>query len=404
MPSLPLTGIRVVDLSQLLPGPFCTWLMAEFGADVLRIEAPAGDFGHRIPPLSDGTSLFYLSLNRGKRSLGLDLKQDSARGVFRKLISEADVLLEGFRPGVMSRLGFAYDQLRAINPKLIYCAITGFGYDGPYSNRVGHDLNYLALSGILGIQAEVATPSVFPVQIADIGAGALPAFAGILLALAMREKTMMGSFVDVSMLDGLVSWLAPYAGHAHAPWTRNAMLRGELACYNVYRTADDRYLSVGCVEPKFWSTFCRAIGHEEWVALQADGTAQRRIRRELQAIFANQSADYWRQFFSEYEVCVAPIITPEEMEQDPQIQQRGSVYSDEVPNHGELRVIRPPIRISDCETRTAPPPAAGENSVTVLRELGYSTEEIQELFRAGAVFGPAETPGRGESHNSETLP
>jgi crotonobetainyl-CoA:carnitine CoA-transferase CaiB-like acyl-CoA transferase len=377
--------MKVLDISQLLPGPFCTWILAEFGAEVLRLEPLNGESGHRLPPTIGTTSLFCMALNRGKQSILIDLKQEEGAQIFSQLASGSDVLVEGFRPGTMDRLGLGYEQLRKINPRLVYCAITGYGQDGPRCHTVGHDLNYLAVSGILGMQAEVAAPGLIPVQIADLGGGAWPAIAGILLALSLREKTGTGSFVDISMLDGLLAWMAPFAGQADCPWTRHPMLRGELACYNLYSTADGRYLSVGCVEPKFWRALCKALGHEEWIPRQLEtGKAQEQIRRDLQMIFAGRSAEEWRQLFSGVETCVEVVLSPEEMQADPQVLQRGSVYTDEKENPA-LRHVRVPIRISGSEPNAYSAPMPGQDTESVLRRLGYSQQQIGELIRRRVV-------------------
>jgi crotonobetainyl-CoA:carnitine CoA-transferase CaiB-like acyl-CoA transferase len=347
---LPLTGTTILDLSQLLPGPFCTWILAEFGADVLKVEPLGGEGGHRVTPAAENSSsYFYLGLNRGKRTLALNLKDPRGKKIFEKLARQADVLVEGFRPGVMARLGLGWKHLRKLNSRLVYCAISGYGQDGPTRHRVGHDLNYLALSGFLGLQLETGAVCVPPVQIADIGAGALPAALGICLALLLRDRKGRGSMVDISMLDALVSWLAPFSGKLRQPWVRNGFLRGESACYNVYPTRDKRHISIGCVEPKFWAGLCRALGKDEWIALQfAPEPAQSNLRKGMEAIFRQRSAKQWEQFLSQHETCMEIVLLPEEMEMLPQVQARGTVYEEEHPREGALRGVRPPVRIAGC--------------------------------------------------------
>lgn len=385
---LPLTGTNVLDLSHLLPGPFCTWILAEFGADVLKVEPLGGEGGHKVPPTTkSASSHFYLGLNRGKRSLAVNLKHPRGKEMLEKLTTNADVLVEGFRPGVMTRLGFGWNQLQKLNPRLIYCAISGYGQDGPARHRVGHDLNYLALSGILGLQLETGAVSVPPVQIADIGAGALPAALGICLALLLRDRTGRGSMVDISMLDALVSWLAPFSGNFRQPWIRNGFLRGKSACYNVYRTRDHRHISIGCVEPKFWAGLCRALGKDAWIDLQfAPEPAQSRLRRKLEAIFRKRSAKEWEQLLSQHETCAEIVLPPEEMEMLPQVQARGTVYKEEHPREGTLRGVRPPVRIAGCDQlKRGPAPALGEHTDSTLSSLGYSVEQIEEFRRDGVV-------------------
>jgi len=385
---LPLTGIKVLDLSQLLPGPFCAWILAEFGADVLKIEPLGGEAGHKFPPTTENSSsYFYLGLNRGKRSFQINLKHPLGKEIFEKLVANADVLVEGFRPGVLDRLGFGWERLQELNSQLIYCAISGYGQDGPARNRVGHDINYLALSGILGLQSETGQVSLPPVQIADIGAGALPAALGISLAVHLRERTGRGSMVDISMLDGLISWLAPFAGNFHHPWIRNGFLRGESACYNVYRTQDERYLTLGCVEPKFWAALCQALGEEEWIPLQfAPEPTQNNIRKQLASIFQQRSAKEWQRFFSTCETCVEIVLLPEEMETLPQIAARETVYQENHPREGALRAVRPPVRITGCEpAKCSQAPTPGQHTESTLLSLGYSLQQIEELRQQGVV-------------------
>lgn len=325
------------------------------------------------------TSLFYLSINRGKHSIVLDLKQTEGREIFLRLAATSDVIVEGFRPGTMERLGLGYDDLKKVKPELVYCAISGYGQNGPFRNRAGHDLNYLAISGILGLQSSVREPTVPPIQVADLAAGSLSAAIGILVALEFRRKTGHGTFVDISMLDGLTSLLAPFAGLSGESWIRNALLLGKHACYNIYGTRDGKYLTVACIEPKFWSNFCRKLGLEDWIPLQFEvENTQEYMRKELQQLFAHRTSHEWREFFQMCDACVEIVLSPEEMEEHPQVIARDLIHN-HLSSHGELRQVRAPIRISGCDYPNLTARMPGEDTDVVLATLGYSANDIEEL-------------------------
>ncbi len=280
MSPLPLDGLTVLDLSRLLPGGFCSQLLADFGADVIKVEDTGmGDYVRWSPPYYDGAdesarSALFLSLNRGKRSIRLDLKSTAGREVLLRLVRDADVLLESFRPGVLDRLGVGYDRLRAANPGLVYCAISGYGQDGPNRDRSGHDMNYLGLNGLLGLTGEADGPPIQAAgQIADLGGGALMAAVGILVALRERDRSGEGQFVDCSMFDGALSWLAMLAAEALAgaptPRRGKLMLSGAAVCYRPYRCADG-YVTLGALEPKFWAAWCHGVERPDLVPHQFD--------------------------------------------------------------------------------------------------------------------------------------
>src|SRR2546429_2208698 len=276
----PLADLRVLDLSRLLPGGFCSLLLADLGAEVLKVEDTGmGDYVRWAPPYYEGAddsakSALYLALNRGKRSIRLNLKEERAREVLLRLVREYDVLLESFRPGVLDKLGVGYDRLREENPGLVYCAITGYGQDGPNRDRSGHDMNYLGLVGLLGLSGEKDGPPVQAAgQIADIGGGALMAAFGILAALRERDSSGQGQFVDVSMADGSLSWLAlvapRYFADGTVPQRGDPELAGSLVCYRPYECADG-WVTLGALEPKFWRNWCHGVGREDLVDRQFD--------------------------------------------------------------------------------------------------------------------------------------
>ena len=377
----PLAGLRVLDLSRLLPGPYATLVLADLGADVIKIEAPeGGDYLRWMPPLTGKVSWAFFALNAGKRSVAIDLKKPDGVAALRALASEADILLESFRPGVMDRLGLGYETLKAVNPRLIYCALTGFGQTGPYRDAPGHDLNYMALAGALGLGGPVdRPPQVLPVQVADIS-GSLWALIAILSALHARHASGLGRFLDVSMTDGVTGFLtaalAPHVGSgAPAPARGNDVLTGGQACYGVYATADGKFLSVAPLEPKFWLAFCTKLGKPEWVKRQFDPS----VRAEVTALLETRSRAEWEAVFAGSEACVEPVLAPDELATHGLHVARGMILESD-----GLRRLRTPTRHPD-----APPsgkaPTLGEHTHEVLREAGLSDEQIAALSAAGVI-------------------
>ncbi|HWF72840.1 MAG TPA: CaiB/BaiF CoA-transferase family protein [Solirubrobacteraceae bacterium] len=401
-----LEGVKVLDLSRLFPGDFCSLLLADFGADVIKVEDTGmGDYVRWAPPQYQGveesaSGALFLALNRGKRSIRIDLKSDAGKTVLRRLARDADVLLESFRPGVLDRLGVGYERLRAENPGLVYCAITGYGQDGPARARAGHDLNYVALNGILGLTGEAAGPPVVPgVQIADLS-GALMAAVGILLALRERERSGLGQLVDCSMLDGSLSALAMVAAAALATGRgdrrgENA-LAGAIVCYRPYRCADG-YVSLAALEPKFWKTFCLGVGREdlEDSAFEKPGS---HAHAELEGIFVARTREEWRAFAAEHDCCLEPVLDLDEVLASELVLAREMVV--EVPQPGAERPVKllgTPIKLgrTPADPARAPGPGLGEHTEAVLSEAGFTAAEIAELVEAGAVAGPGGAAERG---------
>ena len=309
----PLDGLVVLDLTRLLPGAAATMQLASFGAEVIKIEEPgAGDYARSIPPRLDGEGAVFRVVNRGKKSVVLDLKSETGRGAFLKMAATADVVVESFRPGTMGRLGLSYAALRERNARLIYVSITGYGQDGPWAGLAGHDVNYLALGGALDlIGARGGPPEIPGVQIADL-AGAMQAVTGVLLALAARAQTGRGQAVDVSMMDS-VAWMLPVALGVHAatgelPGRGDGVLAGRYACYHLYEAADGRWLAVGALEPKFWQTLCRALECEQLIADQfAEDPRREQVIAELARIFRTRSAAEWFARLGPVDACVTPV-------------------------------------------------------------------------------------------------
>jgi crotonobetainyl-CoA:carnitine CoA-transferase CaiB-like acyl-CoA transferase len=398
----PLAGVRVLDLSRLLPGGFCSLLLADYGADVLKVEdTRLGDYIRWAPPAVEGAaasaaSALFLALNRNKRSIRLDLKRDEGRAVLLALAREHDVVLESFRPGVLDRLGVGYEALRAVNPKLVYCAITGYGQDGPLRDRAGHDMNYLGLVGLLGLTGAADGPPVQPAgQIADIGGGALMAAFGILAALREADRTGHGQVVDVSMADGALSWLAMVAARHLAdgavPARGTLELAGGLACYRPYACADGGWVTLGALEAKFWAAWCAGVGRPDLVAAQfaAPGSEQHAVVEE---IFAARTRAEWEAFAAEHECCLEPVLALDEALASELVRAREMVVGLDQPGVAEpVRLLGAPVRLSrtpaDCNR--LPGPELGEHTEAVLRSLGYDEAAIERLIASGAVAGPS---------------
>jgi crotonobetainyl-CoA:carnitine CoA-transferase CaiB-like acyl-CoA transferase len=381
----PLTGITVLDLTRLLPGGFCTLVLADLGADVIKIEEPGrGDYLRFMPPLGRIQSALFIALNRGKRSLTLNLKRPEGCALLLELARGADVLIDGYRPGVLARLGLPHEALRAANPQLIICAITGYGQHGPLAGRAGHDLNYLGYAGALGLFApRGGGPPIVPgMQLADIGGGALAAALGILAALLERQRTGAGQVLDISMTGGVLHWLALAAAEfwatGEAPAGGRGPLSGGYACYSVYATADDRALTVAAVEPHFWANLCRALGREAFIPLQyAPWPEQARLFAELDALFRQRTLDAWMELLAGADVCVGPVLTlPEAL-----ALHGAQLITLDQPGEGWLRQIGGLFGTAVVR----PAPALGEHTAEVLAALGRGPEEVAALRAAGVL-------------------
>ena len=395
-----LEDLRVLDLSRLLPGGFCSLLLADLGADVLKVEDTGmGDYVRWSPPYYEGAddsakSAYYLALNRGKRSIRLNLKEERGREVMLRLACEYDVLLESFRPGVMERLGVGYERLRQENPGLVYCAITGYGQDGPMRDRSGHDMNYLGLTGLLGLTGERDGPPVQSAgQIADIGGGALMAAFGILAAVHERRRSGEGQFVDVSMSDGSLAWLAMVAARYFAeertPHRGDLELAGSIVCYRPYACSDG-WVTLGALEPKFWQAWCRGVGREDLIEHQFDPPGSE-SHAEVERIFLERTRDEWTEFASRHDCCLEPMLDLDEALDSELVRAREMIVELDQPGaERPVRQIAPPVKLGRTPaTPQGPGPVLGEHTREVLGSLGYSDEEAEALEAAGAVAGPA---------------
>jgi alpha-methylacyl-CoA racemase len=378
----PLAGLRVLDVSRLLPGPYAAMALADLGAKVDKIEdAGGGDYLRFMPPqVSTGQNAVFEMLNRGKRSVVLDLKKEPARAAFRKLIPKYDVLIESFRPGVMAKLGLGYEALAALSPGLVYCAITGYGQTGPLAHRAGHDIDYLARAGVLGLTGpEDGAPQVAGVQMADIGGGAAYALIGILAALSARGITGKGRMVDVSMCEGSASFgafglMSAWGG---MPFTKGTgPLSGGIAPFGNYLTSDGRSVALGALEPKFWIAFATAVGLEPDMSALMPGDHQPEWKRKVAAIFGDKTLAEWIAFAEKVDCCLEPILTPDEVASDPQHRARGFVADVTLRDGSTIPQLKTPTAVHMAEGFA---PRQGEHTQEVLREAGLSDEEIAAL-------------------------
>jgi crotonobetainyl-CoA:carnitine CoA-transferase CaiB-like acyl-CoA transferase len=396
-----LAGVRILDLTRLLPGGFCTMLLADLGADVLKVEDTGmGDYVRWAPPYYEGVedsakSALYLALNRGKRSIRLDLKEEAGRRVLLDLVERADVVVEGFRPGVMDRLGVGYDVLRERNPRIVYCAITGYGQTGPYTTRSGHDMNYLGLVGMLDLGGEPDGPPVQAGgQVADLGGGALMAAYAILAALRSAERTGEGQLVDVSMADGALSWLAmtaaQYLADGRVPGRGSESLTGGFVCYRPYACADG-HVTMGALEPKFWAAWCNGVGRPDLMdkAFQPPGSEAHAAVAE---VFASRTRAQWKAFADEHDCCLEPVLDVGEALGSELVRERGMVAEVEQPGARKpVRLVGHPVKFSGTPADPhRPGPALGQHTAEVLASLGYSDEQVAELHRSGAALGTSE--------------
>jgi len=377
--TLPLAKFRMLDISRQMPGPFCSALLADMGMDVLSIAAPSDPLGAGLPLIM-----------RNKRSMKLDLKSEAGRAIFHRLVETADVVLEGARPGVTKRLGVDYETLRTKNPRLVYCSITGYGPDGPFVGRVGHDANYLAYAGVLNHIGNGGEAPVIPdVQFADCGGGGLMGAVGILTALLARAETGRGQFVDAAMLDGSLAFTAYPLLLKHTlgrePERGYGQPTGHYPCYAVYETADARHLTLANYEPHFWATLCRHFGREEFIPWQWDESRRGEMFAFFRARFREKTLAEWTRELEPLEICYAPVDTFDEVLVNPQLVHRGMIVEIATPL-GPMKTFGPPIKLSDTPASIrSGAPAFGAHTDAVLAELGFDAAAIAALRESRVI-------------------
>lgn len=381
-----LDGVRVLDLTRLLPGPVASLVLADLGATVDKVENPHGGDSARVsgPPVA-GQSVLFHCLNRGKRSLILDLKNPLGREALLRLVKCYDVLFEQFRPGVLDRLGVGHQALRAKNPRLIVCALTGYGQTGPLRDRAGHDLNYLARSGVLGMQGPAhGSPQLPGFQLADVGGGLWSVIA-ILAALRERERTGQGTVLDIAMLDSVIPFAAPTLARWLGGETLSRgreMLTGGIAPYHVYESQDGHAMTLGALEPKFLTRFCAENGLPCDMQMLIPGEHQAELRLAFERVFRSKTRAEWEAWNAVNDSCLEPVLDPEELERDAQIQARG-IFGEAAVGSEVVRQFRTPVTSREQPFRPAPRP--GEHTLAILREAGFTDDEIDALCASGAA-------------------
>jgi crotonobetainyl-CoA:carnitine CoA-transferase CaiB-like acyl-CoA transferase len=393
-----LDGIKIIELARVAPGEFCTMMLADMGADVLKIETPEPDATGDAEAARRAAFMF---VNRNKRSMALNLKSPDGQAVFKKLAATADVIVEGFRPGVMKRLGADYETIKAINPRVVFCSLSGFGQDGPYKSYPAHDMNYLSMAGMLGLIGEADRKPAIPLNVvADYGGASLHGALGIMMALFARERTGRGQHVDVSYLDTTVNLLAAtpnmrfFFSDGKVPKRGAGFLGGSYPYYAIYETKDDKLLTIGCTEPWLWENFCKAIGKPDFKRfartpdqfVRPANASEDAARREVEAVIRTKTRDEWYDILVKADVCVGKVYDAEEVPGDPQIQHRQMVVEVEHPVHGRIKQFGIAIKMSDTPgTIRRAAPASGEHTADVLKDLGYGAGDIAG-FRARGVI------------------
>ncbi len=389
-----LDGVKVLDLSRLAPGPHCSMLLADFGADVTLVEAVPGSSaklgGSREVSAGAQRAAAYNALGRGKKSIALNLKEEAAREIFYEMVKSADVVIEGFRPGVVKRLGVDYETLARINPRIICCSVSGFGQTGPYSNLVGHDINYIAVGGALGVTGRPGQAPAIPINIiADFAGGGLTAAFAICVALLAREKTGRGQNVDVGMSDGVMSLMtmafATYFSAGLAIRPGEFLLNGSVPWYNTYKTKDGRWFSIGSIEPHFYEALVKVMGLDEYLGRQHDASAYPEMFEKYAAVFATKTADEWMELMSQYDICAAPVLEMENVVTNPHNLARNMVIEVDSPV-GKVKQVGIAPKLSDTPGQVrATAPVIGQHTDEVLAGLGYDAAKIAALREQGVV-------------------
>jgi crotonobetainyl-CoA:carnitine CoA-transferase CaiB-like acyl-CoA transferase len=393
-----LDGIKILELARVAPGEFATMMLADMGAEVLKIETPDPS---AVGDAEAARRAAFTFVNRNKRSMALNLKAPEGQAIFRKLAATADVIIEGFRPGVMKRLGADYETISALNPRIVYCSLSGYGQEGPYKSYPAHDMNYLSMAGMLGLIGDADRKPAIPLNVvADYGGASLHGALGIVLALFARERSGRGQHVDVSYLDTTLSLLAAtpnmrfFFSDGRVPKRGAGFLGGSYPYYAIYETKDDKLLTIGCTEPWLWENFCKAIGKPDFVRfarkpdqfVRAANAEEDASRRAVEAIIKTKTRDEWYEILVKADVCVGKVYDVEEVPGDPQIQHRQMVVDVEHPTHGRIKQFGIAIKMSDTPgTIRRAAPASGEHTADILKDIGFAADDITALRAKGVV-------------------
>jgi crotonobetainyl-CoA:carnitine CoA-transferase CaiB-like acyl-CoA transferase len=395
----PLTGITILDLTKLAPGPFCTMILGDLGADIIKIEEPGPPTGRRAEqagsakPMEtqDGAASFS-ALHRNKKSIGINLKSESGKQVYLRLAEQADVVVEEYRPGVAARLGIDYETLAKKNPRLIYCAITGFGQTGPYRDLVGHDLNYIATAGVLSLfgRDPNQAPTIPHNLIADYAGGGMHGAIGVLAAIIARQHTGRGQYVDVSMMDGSLALLAQafstyFAKGGVAP-RGTTVMDGAMPNYDCYLTKDNKYITVAAIEPWFFANLCRLIGREDLIAHEFDREKRDELRTAITNTFKTKTRDEWFEIMSKTDICAGKMLTLDEVPDDPQVKAREMIVELDGPNGHKIKQVGISLKFSDTPgSIRSLGPSLGQHSDEILTGLGYGSDDIRKWREQGAI-------------------
>lgn len=370
-----LTGIRVLDMSRLLPGPYCTMLLADFGAEVIKIEEPGkGDYSRSFPPFLKDFGYWHLLLNRNKQSVVLDLKSEEGKNIFLELVKTADVVVESYRPGVLKKLGVDYEAAAKVNPKIIYCSLSGYGSKGPLAHKADHDLGYLSLAGVTAMSGEAdGAPAIPGVLMADMNA-ALSAGMSIMIALRHAALTGQGQEIDISLFNVAMNLMPGAAslffGSGFVAERGNNWLTGAYANYNIYATADGRYVSVGCLEKKFWRNLCMGLGKEELIDMVDDESNHPYLKEQLAEVFKQKTMREWEEFFADKDACVTPVLNFKEAVESEQVQANEMVLNVQDDELGEYQQLGFAMKLSKTPAQlTKRAPRLGEDTEKILAQL-----------------------------------
>lgn len=370
-----LTGIRVLDMSRLLPGPYCTMLLADFGAEVIKIEEPGkGDYSRSFPPFLKDFGYWHLQLNRNKQSVVLDLKSEEGKNIFLELIKTADVVVESYRPGVLKKLGVDYEAAAKVNPKIIYCSLSGYGSKGPLAHKADHDLGYLSLAGVTAMSGEAdGAPAIPGVLMADMNA-ALSAGMSIMIALRHAALTGQGQEIDISLFNVAMNLMPGAAslffGSGFVAERGNNWLTGAYANYNIYATADGRYVSVGCLEKKFWRNLCLGLDKEELIDMIDDESNHPYLKEQLAAAFKQKTMREWEEFFADKDACVTPVLNFKEAVESEQVQANEMVLNVQDDELGEYQQLGFAMKLSKTPAQlNKRAPRLGEDTEKILAQL-----------------------------------